>query len=121
MTKEAEENSRLGVAVQRMSQLAGGSEKMAVGQRKESTEVRKVTAKLTYRGRVNQREKKSAWLVACENFARVHAHVSTQNAKCHKLPSLAFGANPSPCLFFSSILSVVLCVSVKEKPLDDLI
>ena len=46
LTKEGEENSRLEIAVQRIGQSAeGGSEKMEVGQRRESTEVRKVTAK----------------------------------------------------------------------------
>ena len=59
---------------------------------------------LIYRARVNQREKMSAWLVACENFVRIHAHVSTQKAKCHKVPPLALGANPSPCLFVCSFL-----------------
>ena len=42
----AEENSRLEIAVERMTQSAeGGSEKMEVGQRRESTEVRWATAK----------------------------------------------------------------------------
>ena len=46
LTKEGEENSRLEIAVQRMTQSAeGSSKKMAVGQRRESTEVRKATAK----------------------------------------------------------------------------
>ena len=86
---------------------------------------------LTDRGRVNLREM-SALLVAWENFIRVHAHVSWQNALCHRLP-LAFGLNPSPCFFvcsFSPPFGCVLRIRKEmcnapgrkwEKPLDDLI
>ena len=46
LPKEGEETSRLEIAVQGMTQSAeGGNEKMEVGLRRESTEVRKVTAK----------------------------------------------------------------------------
>ena len=53
----------------------------------------------------------SALLVYCENFLRVHAHVSSQNA-ASQTPFVALGANPS--VFFSSTPSVVFCVSIKK-------
>ena len=76
------------------------------------------------RGRFDQRESMSQhfwWL--CRNFAWKHAHDSPQMHR--KLPKsvtnfslLAFGANPSPWLFFfSSTLSVVyvvFCVFIKK-------
>ena len=66
---------------------------------------------LTKSGRVNQRKKMSALLVACENFVREHAD---RMRSVTQSPFLALGANPSPCLFVCSTLSVVLCVSVKK-------
>ena len=81
-----EETIRLDIAVQKMRQLAeGGTEKMEVRQRREPTEVRKMTAK-TYRGRVNQHEKMSALLVAFVGVSRkIHARDSLQmHGELHK-------------------------------------
>ena len=61
----------------------------------------------------------SLWLL--QKFRPKYTHVivyrCTENAKCHKTPFLALGADPSPCLFvcsFSSTLSVVFYVAVKK-------
>ena len=65
------------------------------------------------------REFKSAFQVALWEFLLKYtlALAHRMHKKCHRL-LLALGANPSPCLFvclfFSSTLSVVNCVSVKE-------
>ena len=62
------------------------------------------------------REDKSALLVALWvfslNYTLAFAH--RIHKKCHRLPTLALGADPSSCLFVSSTFLVVLCVSVKE-------
>ena len=67
------------------------------------------------------REDKSALLVACGSFARVHARVNPQKHRMHKsltdFSLLALGANPSPWLFvllFFHPLSCVFRVLVKE-------
>ena len=63
------------------------------------------------------REDKSALLVTCGSFARVHAHVSPLKHRMHKSVTnfslLALGANPSPWLFvllFFHPLGCVCCV-----------
>ena len=82
------------------------------------------------------REDKSALLVACGSFTRVHARVSPQKHRMHESVTdyffLALGANPSPCLFvllYFHPLGWVFCVCKGmwntpgmrwEKPLEDL-
>ena len=65
----------------------GGCEKMEAGQRRESTEVRKTTAKhlLTYRGRVNQRGKMSALQVALWEFSLEYTFALAHRMQCHRL------------------------------------
>ena len=91
--------------------------------REERTKVRKTTAKIcwpTEAGLNNSRRQVSIASGFVRVFARVHARVSSQNAQkmSQTSPFLTLGANPSPCLFvclfFSSILSVVFCISVKN-------
>ena len=76
-------------------------------------------------------EDKSALLVTCGSFTRVHARVSPQKHKKHKsvidLSLLALGANPSPWLFFFSRLCILWVGKGMwntpgqrwEKPLDN--
>ena len=120
-----EENSRLEIAVQRMTQSAeGSSEKMEVGQRRESTEVRKATAKTCWptEAGLNNARRCQYCLWLCESFAQNRRLWLSTNARraaqCHiDFPLLALGADSSPCLFvcsFSSTLSVVFCVYVMK-------
>ena len=87
---------------------------MRVGQKgDQSTEVRKVAARtcwLTDAGLTHARRWVSIASGSVRVFARVQAPVSSQNAQCSwSSPKSVF-----VCLFFSSTLSVVLCVSVKK-------
>ena len=109
---------------------------MRVGHRvDQSTEVKKGSCwdLLTYRGRVNQREKMSALLVALREFSFEYTLALAH--RMHSVTDFSFlvsRANPSLCLFvlFFHPLSCVLCVRKEmcnapgrrwEKPLDDLI
>ena len=84
---EAEENSRLEIAVQRMTQLAGGSEKMEVGQWRESTEVRNVTAKICWPTEAELTNARSIGCSFVDVSRKIHACNSQQNpqraAQCH--------------------------------------
>ena len=142
--KKAEENSRLEIAVQRRTQSTeGGSEQTEAGQRSESTEVRKTTAKTcwpTEAGLTNARRQstdESALLVALWKF---RAKYSTAIAcKCtesctkvsYRLPrSCAWSWPKSVFVLFLHPLRCVLSICKEmcnapgrrlEKPLDDLI
>ena len=104
--RKAEENSRFEIAVQRMTQSAeGGCEKTEVGQRRESTEVRKTTAKTywpTEAGLTNARRcQHCKWLVRISfEYTLTLAH------RMHSVtdfPFLVLGVDPSPCLFVCSV------------------
>ena len=78
---------------------------------------------LTYRSRVNQREKMSALLVACENFVRVHAHVSSQTPLFLRL-ELTQVRVCSFVLFFHPLGCILcgrkeMCNAPGRKPLDE--
>ena len=81
-------------------------------------------------------QQKSAWLVAFVGVSLEYtlALAHRMHKKCHGIPPLALGADPSSCLFVCSFLPpsrlCVLCVLNEmcnapgrrwEKPLDDLI
>ena len=81
--RKAEENSRLEIAVWgRTRSTEGGSEKMEVEQRREPTEVRKVTAKTcwpTKAGLTNARRQSRdelGFLVACGSFAQIFTAIA---------------------------------------------
>ena len=110
-----EEDSRQERSVKRRTQSAegssrdqsaeGGSQKMKAGQRRENRGKKdNCLDLLTYIGRVNQREKMSALLVALWEYTLALAH--RMHKKCFRLPPLVFVADPSLCLFVCSFLSL---------------
>ena len=84
-----EENSRLEIAVQRMRLSAeGGSEKMDIGQRRESTEVRKATAKTCWPTEAGLTNARRCQLVCGleEVSCKIHANNSLQMYSVRQTP-----------------------------------
>ena len=108
-----------------------GEEKKTVGMRGQSREGNSQEKGTTETSRQNRSVNR--WADIARGFVRVSAWVnaciSSQNTQkvSQTPPPLALGADPSPCLFFSSTLSFLLWLSVKqceilprwEKPLDE--